>query len=219
MKSIPPVIILGAGGHAKVLIDALRLQCVEILGIVDVDQNKKGTELMGVPIIGSDEDVRKYSSKKIRLVNGIGSVCVGSMRRKRFEFFKCLGYQFEKVIHPSALIANEVSLSEGAQVMAGAIVQTGSKICMNTIINTGSLVDHDCQIGSHAHICPGAVLSGGVVIGENSHIGTGAVIIQSVRVGSNSLVAAGAVVTRDVLSNVTVAGVPARELTRRAFSE
>ncbi len=214
MKSILPVIILGAGGHAKVLIDALRLQSVEILGIVDVDPNKKGLELMGVSIIGSDEDVMKYDSQKIRLINGIGSVRVGSLRRQLFEIFKCQGYHFEKVIHPSAIIANEVILSEGAQVMAGAIIQTGSQICMNAIINTGSLVDHDCEIGSHAHISPGAVLSGRVVVGENSHIGTGAVIIQGVRVGSNSLVAAGAVVIRDMSSNVTVAGVPARELTR-----
>lgn len=214
MKPLLPIILLGAGGHTKVLIDALRLQSVEILGIVDVDPNKKGLELMGVPIIGSDEEVMKYPPQKIRLINGIGSVRVSSLRRQLFESFKCKGYQFENVIHPSAIIANEVILSEGVQIMAGVIIQAGCQIGVNTIINTGALVDHDCLIGRHVHIAPGVVLSGGVVVEESAHIGTGAVIIQGVRAGANSLVAAGAVVTRNVLSDVTVAGVPARELTR-----
>ena len=91
MKPLLPIILLGAGGHAKVLIDALRLQSVEILGIVDVDPNKKGLELMGLPIIGSDEEVMKYSPQKIRLVNGIGSVRMfknffGLIRVKLCEF-------------------------------------------------------------------------------------------------------------------------------------
>lgn len=214
MKPSLPIILLGAGGHAKVLIDALRLQSFEIWGIVDADPNKKGQELMGVPVIGSDEEVMKHPPQKIRLVNGIGSVRVNSLRRQLFEHFKSKGYQFEKVIHPSAIIGAEVTLSEGAQVMAGAIIQTGCQIGVNAIINTGSSVDHDCLIGNHAHISPGAVLSGGVVVGENTHIGAGAVIIQGMRVGANSLVAAGAVVIRNVLNDVTVAGVPARELTR-----
>lgn len=214
MKPLLPIIILGAGGHAKVLIDALRLQSVEILGIVDVDPKKKGLELMGVPIIGSDEEVMKYSPQKVRLVNGMGSVRVSSLRRQLFENFKSKGYQFENVIHPSAIIANEVILSEGVQIMAGVIIQAGCQIGVNTIINTGSLVDHDCLIGSHTHIAPGVVLSGGVVVDENVHIGTGAVIIQGVQVGANSLVAAGAVVIRNISNDATVAGIPARELFR-----
>jgi UDP-perosamine 4-acetyltransferase len=212
MKPLLPVIILGAGGHSKVLIDALRLRSVEILGIVDVDPNKKGLELMGVPIIGNDEELMKYPPQKIRLVNGIGSVRVRSSRRQLFKKYKCNGYQFEKVIHPSAIIGNKVILSEGVQIMAGVVIQAESQIGVNSIINTGSLVDHDCQIGCHVHISPGVVLSGGVVVEDNAHIGTGAIIIQGMRVGANSLVAAGAVVTRDVLSGITVVGLPAREL-------
>jgi sugar O-acyltransferase (sialic acid O-acetyltransferase NeuD family) len=215
MKPSLPVIILGAGGHSKVLIDALRLQSVEIIGLVDADPNKKGQRLMGVPIIGSDEEVMMYSPQKIRLVNGIGSVRVNLLRRQLFEKFKSKGYQFEKVVHPSAIIGAGITLSEGAQVMAGAIIQAGSRIGMNSIINTGSSVDHDCLIGNHAHISPGAVLSGGIVVGENAHIGTGAVVIQGVQIGDNSLVAAGAVVIRNVLNDEMVAGVPARELTTR----
>ena len=214
MKLSLPVIILGGAAHTKVLIDALRLQSVEILGIVDADPSKKWQELMGVPVIGSDEEVMKYSPQSVRLVNGIGSVRVSKLRRQIFENFKSKGYQFERVIHPSSIIAGDVELSEGAQIMAGVIIQTGSTVGANTIINTRASVDHDCQIGNHIHISPGSVLSGGVVVGENVHIGTGAVIIQGVQIGANSLVAAGAVVIQNVQNDLTVAGVPARELKR-----
>ena len=212
MKPSLPVIILGAGGHAKVLIDALRLQSVEILGIVDADPSKKWQELMGVAVIGSDEEVMKYSPQSVRLVNGIGSVRISMIRRQIFQHFKSKGYQFERVIHPSSIISAVVELSEGTQIMAGVIIQTGSMVGANTIINTRASVDHDCQIGDHIHISPGSVLSGGVVVGENVHIGTGAVIVQGVQIGANSLVAAGAVVIRNVQNDVIVAGVPAREL-------
>lgn len=211
MKPSFPVIILGAGGHAKVLIDALRLQSVDILGIVDADPGKKGLEFMGLPIIGSDQDVTRYAPHCVRLVNGIGSVRCGAVRRKIFLGFKDKGYQFQHVIHPAAVVAADVLIAEGAQVMAGAIIQTGSEIGANAIINTRASVDHDCRIGSHVHIAPGAVLCGGVTIGEGAHIGTGAVIIQGITVGAAGLVAAGAVLVRNVQSGRMVAGVPARE--------
>ncbi|MFH2135433.1 MAG: acetyltransferase [Pseudomonadota bacterium] len=214
MKSTLPVILLGAGGHAKVLIDAMRLQSVEILGIVDVNSDNKGKMLMGVPVIGGDEELIQYAPQQIRLVNGIGSVRVSSLRREVFETLKNKGYQFERVIHPSSIIAGDVELSEGVQIMAGAVIQAGSKVSANTIINTRASIDHDCLIGRHVHISPGATLSGGIVVGEDAHVGTGAVVIQGIQIGQHSLVAAGAVVTRNVLNNVTVAGVPARELKR-----
>ena len=214
MKPLLPVIIIGAGGHAKVLIDALRLQSVEILGIVDADPGKKGQELMGVPVIGGDDEVLKYSPQNICLVNGIGSVCVSSLRRRIFEFFRNKGYQFANVIHPTAIIANDVELSEGVQIMAGVVIQTGCQIGENSIINTRTSIDHDCMIGCHVHVSPGCVFSGGVVVEEEAHIGTAAVVIQNIRIGFMSLVAAGAVVVRNIPGGVTVAGVPARELTK-----
>jgi sugar O-acyltransferase (sialic acid O-acetyltransferase NeuD family) len=207
-----PVIILGAGGHAKVLIDTLRFQSVEILGIVEADSNRKGQFLMGVPILGTDDDVENFSSHRIRLVNGIGSTRVGSIRREIFESFKDKGYQFQNVIHPSAIIASDVELLEGVQVMAGAVIQTGCKVGANSIINTRASVDHDCLIGKHVHIATGATISGGVMIGVESHVGSSAVIIQGLQVGSRCLVAAGAVVIRHVPDGVSIAGVPAREI-------
>lgn len=205
------MIILGAGGHAKVLVDSLRLQSIKLLGITDSDPNKKGQLLLGVPVMGNDEEVMKYPVETICLVNGVGSVRVNPRRRQLFEHFKSKGYQFASVVHPSAIIATDAVLSEGAQIMAGAIIQTGCRIGANAVINTGAIMDHDCHIGDHAHIAPGATLSGGVRIGNNTHIGTGATIIQGIQIGRNSLVAAGAVVIRDVPDDMTVAGVPAKE--------
>jgi sugar O-acyltransferase (sialic acid O-acetyltransferase NeuD family) len=205
-----PIIILGGGGHAKVLIDTLHLNSQQILGITDSDPNKTGQSLLGVPVIGGDDVIAEYPTETIYLVNGLGSVRVNRHRVALYDHFKQDGYTFASVIHPSAIVASDVALSEGVQIMAGAVIQTGSRIGRNAIINTRAVVDHDCLIGDHAHIAPGATLSGGVDVGENAHIGAGATLIQQLRIGRNSLVAAGAVVIRDVPEGVTVAGVPAR---------
>jgi UDP-perosamine 4-acetyltransferase len=103
-------------------------------------------------------------------------------------------------------------LGEGVQIMAGTVVQPGSKIGDNTILNTRSSVDHDCEIGAHVHIAPGVTLSGGVRVHDDAHIGAGAVLIQGVEVGASSLVAAGSVVIHAVPANTRVAGMPARKL-------
>lgn len=206
-----PVIVLGAGGHAIVLINALQLLSVELLGVTDADIGKRGQLLLGVPVTGDDETVMKYPVEAIHLVNGVGSVRVNSRRRQLFERFKNRGYQFVSVVHPSAIIAPDVVCAEGVQIMAGAVIQPGCRIGINAVINTGCVVDHDCHIGDHTHISPGATLSGGVRVGENAHVGTGATVIQGIQIGRDSLVAAGAVVIRDVPDGATVAGVPAKE--------
>lgn len=205
------MIILGAGGHARVLVDALKLMSVDILGIVEADPGKKGQVLFGVPVLGGDAEVWNYPAKKIRMVNGVGSVRVNLLRRQLFERFKSKGYQFASIFHPSAIIPKDAVFYEGVQIMAGAVIQAGSHIGMNTVINSGSIVDHDCHIGDHVHISPGVTLSGGVRVGENTHIGTGATVIQGIEIGCNCLVAAGAVVIHDVSQGSTVAGVPAKE--------
>ena len=98
--------------------------------------------------------------------------------------------------------------------MAGVVIQPGSRIGKNSIVNTKASVDHDCIIGDHVHISPGVTLSGGVTVGSTVHIGSGATIIQGMRIGDNCLVAAGAVVISPLLDSVTVAGVPAKEIER-----
>lgn len=210
-----PLIVLGAGGHARVLVDALIGTGSDLRGLTDADPAKAGGTILGVPVLGGDEEVHNFAPETVRLVNGLGSVRVSGHRSRLYEGFKKRGYTFAQVVHASAIVAADVGLSEGAQVMAGAVVQTGSRIGENAIINTRAAVDHDCIIGNHAHISPGATLCGNVEIGDSSHIGAGATVIQGVRIGRNCQVAAGAVVIRDIPDGATVMGIPAKEISKR----
>jgi sugar O-acyltransferase (sialic acid O-acetyltransferase NeuD family) len=205
-----PVIVLGAGGHAKVLVDALLACSALIAGIVDPDPAQAGSELLGVPVLGDDDLVREFPPEEITLVNGLGSVGLPVARRRVFERFKGLGYGFAAVVHPSAVVAPDVVPGEGAQVMAGAVIQAGCCIGANSIVNTRASVDHDCSLGDHVHLAPGVTLSGGVTIGAGSHLGTGATVIQGIRIGAGCLVGAGSLVLRDVEPGTSVRGVPAR---------
>lgn len=205
-----PVIVLGAGGHAKVLIDMLRLRGHEILGIADADASKLGATHAGCRVIGGDDAVLQHDPGRIRLVNGVGSTGQPQARRRLFDEFRRRGYVFESVTHPSAVIAGDAVLEEGAQVMAGAVIQPGSRIGANAIVNTAASVDHDCTVGAHVHLAPGAVLSGNVRVGEGTHIGTGACVIQGIAIGENCVIGAGAVVLEDISAGMRAAGVPAR---------
>jgi UDP-perosamine 4-acetyltransferase len=203
-----PVIILGGGGHAKVLIEALLLQRREVLGYTD-PYEALGM-VLGLSRLGDDQAILKYDPEKLKLVNGVGSIAFTSSRRRLYELFRRKGYRFQNVAHPSAIIASDVLLEEGVQIMAGAVVQPGSRLGANTIINTGVVVEHDCDIGAHVHIAPGAVLSGNVRIEEGVLVGAGAVIIQGVAIGDRSIIGAGTVVLKDVPSCVTVVGAPGK---------
>jgi sugar O-acyltransferase (sialic acid O-acetyltransferase NeuD family) len=208
----PPVIVMGAGGHARVLLDALRDTGRQVLGLTTSRPEQVGADIGGVRVLGSDEVISSYKPHEAELVNGVGSVRVDSRRRQIYEVFKKRGYTFASVIHPTVILGSRVQLHEGVQLMAGVIVQTGSVIGENTIINTGAVIDHDALIGDHVHIAPRCALSGSVRVGHDSHIGTGAVIIQGIHIGNEVLVAAGAVVTTAVEAGMRVGGIPARAL-------
>ena len=205
-----PVIVLGAGGHAKVLIDALKLNAVDILGITDPDPAALGREILGVPIIGTDAVLKDYSPREVQLVNGLGSVGSTQARSDLFGAGKNLGFTFMTVVHPAAVVAVNAELGEGCQIVAGAIIQPGVQLGDNVVINTGASVDHDCVIGSHSHVAPGVTLSGGVQVGEGSHIGTGALVVQGVHIGAASLIGAGSVVLRDIPEGRKAFGCPAK---------
>ncbi len=205
-----PVLIVGGGGHAKVLIDALRLRSARIIGIIEADPAKLGTEVLGVRVIGDDKTISEHAPGSLLLVNGIGSVHLPKARKAVFEKFKEKGFTFATVVHPSAVVAPDVVLGEGCQIMAGSVIQPGSRVGMNTIVNTNASVDHDCIINDHVHISPGVTLSGGVHIGNEVHLGVGTTVIQGVTIGENSVVGAGSVVIANVLKNAEVMGVPAK---------
>jgi sugar O-acyltransferase (sialic acid O-acetyltransferase NeuD family) len=205
-----PIIIIGAGGHAKVLIDALKLLGAPVLGISESEPARRNTELLGIPIICDDPGVKQYPAESVVLVNGIGGVKDTTLRTEVFTRFKMWGYVFSRVIHSAAVISADTLLDEGVQVMAGAILQAGVRVGENSIINTKTSVDHDCQIGRHVHLAPGVTLCGNVQIGDSVHVGSGATIIQGINVGPRSVIGAGTLVQKNVPSGVTIIGVPGR---------
>ena len=190
-----PVIVVGGGGHAKVVIDALRVAGIEVLGFTDLDADIATARSLS-KALGNDTAIRRYPPRSIRLALGIGGTGVDEDRSALYAAFKNEGYDFVTVVHPSATIAADVRLGEGCQIMAGAVVQTGCAIGTGAIVNTSASIDHDCAIGNFVHIAPGVTLSGTVTVGARSHIGVGATVIQGINLPEAAMVRAGYVVTR-----------------------
>lgn len=210
--SAEPVAILGAGGHAKVVIDIVeRVGTHRIVGVFDDDPAKWGTELCGYRVVGGiDEFLQRWRARCPVAVIAIGD---NHVRHKLYRRLAEAGLTPATAVHPSAVVARDVDLGAGTVVMALAAVNPGCVIGPCAVINTSASVDHDCSLGECVFIAPGARLSGNVQVGDLSFIGTGASIIPGRAIGRNATVAAGAVVITDVPDNVTVVGVPARVVT------
>ena len=207
-----PVVIVGFGGHGRVLADALRASGRSIQGVVDRDpMSVKDT---GMTWLGADDATDSLDPELVELVHGVGHVGDATVRREIVRRLEGRGFTWATVEHPSAIVSPEASVYEGAQVMAGAVVQAGARIGAFAIVNSGAVVDHDCCVGAYAHVAPGAALSGDVAVGEGALIGTGAAVIQGISIGVGAVVGAGAAVVRDVDAGVTAVGVPARPVER-----
>ena len=206
------VIGIGAGGHAKVLIEMLQLQgTFELVGLLDSDPGVRGKLVLGVPVLGDDSMLSELRKNGIRhFFIGIGSVDNASPRKHLFE--ECLKLNMDPIssIHPSAVVSASAEIGRGCMIMAGAIVGTCVRLGDNVIVNTGAIVDHDCWIESHVHLATRATLSGGVHIASGAHVGAGAVMKELINVGENAVIGAGAAVINDVPASVVVAGVPAK---------
>jgi sugar O-acyltransferase (sialic acid O-acetyltransferase NeuD family) len=206
-----PIILLGGGGHAKVLIDLIRTAGqFRIEGILDPEK-KISSSILEVAVIGNDDMLSELYLKGIRnACIAVGSTGDNSKRITLFQKAKQLGFFIPSLIHPKAVISHKTKISEGVQVMAGAVVQAETKIEENTLINSGVIIEHDCNLGRHTHISSGSILSGGVTVGDGSFIGAGSTIIHGIKIGKNVVVGAGAVVIKDVPDGLKVKGVPAK---------
>jgi len=197
------VLLIGAGGHASVLLDILIEHNINVLGYVSPSPASNQTLFSQYRWYQSDDDILLFDKATIKLVNGIGSLPGNTLRADFYNKYKKIGYSFATLVSKSADVSRYVSLEEGVQVMRGAIIQTGGSVGYNSIVNTGSIVDHDCSIGSNNHIAPGATISGQVTSLANVHFGTGSSVIQSIHVNENVVIGAGVAITKDVGQNTT----------------
>lgn len=205
------IILVGGGGHAKVLIDLIRLAGeYEIAGILD-HNHEPGNLVSGIPVLGNDDMLPEIFAENITNVCiGVGSVKDTLVRTTLFKKVKGIGFFVPPLIHPSAVVSEYSVISEGVQLMVNTVIQPGVTISENTLINTGTIIEHDGTVGRHVHVCPGVVISGVCKIGNETFIGAGATVINGLTIGDKVTVAAGSVVVHDIADGASVKGVPAR---------
>lgn len=203
------VIIIGAGGHAKVIADIITKSNDNLIGFLDDNLSLQGNQIyLDKKVIGTTKDIDKY--KEYYFVIGIGN------NSTRENIATNHDLKWYTAIHPSAIIANEVSIEEGSVIMAGAIINTGTKIGKHCIINTKSSIDHDNIIEDYVHISPGATLAGTVHIKEKTWVCAGTTIINNIKIAKNNIIGAGSVVIKDISEeNGTYIGVPAKVLMKK----
>lgn len=203
------LVIIGAGGHATVVIDALITGGRTPAFILDDDPAKRGARVGGVSVRGplaelTERDFRQYSI--------VVAIAKNDLRYRLVLDLIGHGATLCGVRHPSAIISSQASIDSTAQIMAGAIVNAGAAVGAHAVLNTGCIVEHDVAIGEYTHVGPGAVLAGAVVLEEGVFVATGAKACPFVRLGAWSTLGAGAVALRDVPAGVVAIGVPARPI-------
>jgi sugar O-acyltransferase (sialic acid O-acetyltransferase NeuD family) len=201
---------VAAGGHGRVLIDALLTSGARIRGLVD-PALVAGSSVMGAVVLGGDEVLDREEASRCWLANGLGANPSTVARANAHRFLVARGFRFVTVIHPSAVVGRESMLGEGCQIMAGVVVQCGARIGRNVVVNTAASLDHDTIVGDDAFIAPGAILCGNVEVGEGAFVGAGAILLPGVRIGAGAVIAAGALVRSEVPAAEVYAGAPVRK--------
>ncbi len=200
-----PIAVLGGGGHAKVVTATLRAAGHQKIEIFDDDPALWGLSLLGISIRGPIEQVRESGIR--HAVMAIGD---NHARRRSQQRVEGADLEWTTVVHPAAHVEPTARLGRGTVVFAGAVVQPDTTLGRHVILNTGATVDHDSSVADFAHIGPGAHLGGSVTVGEGTLIGIGAAVLPGKKIGSWAVVGGGGAVIKDIPSDATVRGVPAR---------
>ncbi|MES5891530.1 NeuD/PglB/VioB family sugar acetyltransferase [Bacillus cereus group sp. RP43] len=201
------LLIIGASGHGKVIAD-IALKMKKWKGIAFLDDNESEKSSMGIEIIDKSASISKYVDDYDFFV-GIGNNVIREKVQRRLE---AEGASIPVLIHPSAIIGEQVYLEEGTVVMAGAVINCCTKIGKGCIINTASTIDHDNIIEDYVHISPGAHLAGTVKVGSGTWLAIGSVVINNINITNECKIGAGAVVIRDIAEIGTYVGVPAKRI-------
>lgn len=199
------IIVLGMGGHAESLVDAIESQHLyEVAGYV-VNENNASEMVKEYPVIGKDEDLQQIFQSGIRnAAIGVGYLGKSDVRERLWKILKKIGYCLPVICDKSAVLAKNVELAEGSFIGKGAIINTNVSIGKLCIINTGAIVEHDCHVGDFSHISVGTVLCGGVTVGKAAFVGANATVIQGTRIGNRSIVGAGTVIRKNVEDSAMV---------------
>lgn len=207
------LILIGGGGHCESIIDSIyELEQYNIIGILD-NCKRLNTHVSGVPIIGTDADLKDYFDKGIKhAVIALGSIGNIAPRQRIFNLCKKAGYQFPNIIDRSCVLPQRYQIGEGNFIGKGVIVNTGAAIGNACIVNTGAILEHGCILEDFVHIAPGSLLCGNVQIKANTHIGAHSTIIQNITVGNDSLIGAGSLVLHPIAPHQTAYGSPAKEV-------
>jgi sugar O-acyltransferase (sialic acid O-acetyltransferase NeuD family) len=202
------IIIMGAGGHGQVVADAL-MQMGGATPVAFVDENLKlhGKHIMGIPVPGGNATIGAIEHDGIVLALGNNG-----LRKRIFIDLRAAGEKLFTVIHPSAIIAQNVVVGDGCMILAGSVINTGTVIKDNTIINTNSTIEHHNVIGPHVHVAPGATLGGEVIVEEEAMVGIGATVLPRLTVHKRAVLGGGSTAINDILEGTTAVGVPAQKI-------
>jgi sugar O-acyltransferase (sialic acid O-acetyltransferase NeuD family) len=206
-RELEPVIVIGAGGHAKVVISTLEAAGHKVTAVYDDDHAKFGADVLGVPVRGALAELG--SGFRGKAIIAIGDNATRVKVARQFE-----EADWVTVVHPAAYVHHSSRLGAGTVVFAGAVIQPCASVGAHVIVNTGATVDHDCVIDDFVHVAPGTNLAGGVKIGQGAFLGIGSAVIPYCSVGEWATVGAGAVVIYDLPADVTAVGVPASPVRR-----
>lgn len=211
MKAKEKLVLFGAGGHAKVVIDIIEQQDIcEIAGLLDDDPEHQSKRFFAYPLLGTRAALPALLSAQLR--HAIVTIGDNASRAAVAAYLDQHGWRFASAIHPRASIGRGVEIGPGSVVMAGCVVNADAYLGSQVIVNTGATVDHDCRIDDAVHIAPGCHLCGGVSVGQGSFLGAGTTVTPGVRIGKKVVVGAGSTVIRDVADGARVSGSLARPL-------